>query len=158
MKMLLISFIATAFGCVTAPQKLEGDKLHEYMQIAAKVTDRKISATTPLPDVYLVNDFKTFYHMTCRDRSVLCGIGVAGAVYVPGERLIIVNASVVKAEDIDSILVHEFVHHLQNIQHDRRSCFDHEFEAYTAQARYHWMFGDQSIYDKIGSSCAMAAI
>lgn len=157
MKYLLI--IATLLtGCASIPHDMEQNKSREYMTIAATLSGRQITDKTPLPTVYVINDFSVFYRLTCRMRYILCGLGVAGAVYVPQDHLILVNNSYVKPDQFDSVLVHEFVHHLQVVQHDKRECYYLELEAYSAQARYLWLWPESSVYDKVRSSCELSRL
>ncbi len=143
-------------GCSTIPPAMNPDDVRDYMHTAAQLSGRQESAK--LPTVYVIADPWLFFKLTCRERRILCGLGVAGAVYVPYEQVVLVNRSVMHDEDFGAVLVHELTHHLQKVQRDKRPCIDREYEAYKAGFTFSPDRRDSSLYERALTSCSMGEV
>ncbi len=147
----IVALMILLSGCVHLPERCpQGIAVHD-MHIAGILTGRSTEGIKP-PPVYIARTRSEFFHMTCRDRNILCGFS-AIAVYIPVERVIIVNNEEVDNLGIDGILVHEMTHYLQSFDKKRRPCIDIEVEAYSAQYAYTHSRSLGSIYQDAFNSC-----
>ena len=134
--------------------KLDTSYVRSQLQLVAELSGRMLTGTERLPDVYLVNDSVDFYAVTCKQHHIQCGLGSTLATHLPYDHIIYVNVQ--RIEDIhtqDAIVLHELVHHLQTLQHDKRSCIEREQEAYSVEYKFLNINPPISIYRSAVSSC-----
>ncbi len=148
------AFVLLMSGCIHVPERLDASKSDYYMRAAADLSGRSIDPGVMPPIVYMAKTEHEFLHMLCKDRGMMCGYS-AVAVYLSGERIIIVNGMFLEKIDIGSVLVHEMTHYLQAMSHDRRSCMELEVEAYSTQYRYSHESPETSVFQDALNSCML---
>lgn len=143
----LLPLLLVLSACTTISTRFDVERTQLLLQQAASLTGRQLELA---PTVYLVNDWAEFRRISCGQYRVGCVFGTIQAMYIPSDRAILVNLSILD-EPLDAILVHELVHHLQSMQHDRRGCFEREAEAYQAQQKFSGV--ETNIYRRAVGSC-----
>ncbi len=119
-------------------QRMDENRVRMLMAQAAAITHRHVES---VPPVYLIDTWAAFQRVACMQYRITCGLGMAQALYIQIEGIVLVNDSILE-EPLDEVIVHELVHHLQAKQHDKRDCLDREVEAYKAQAVFSQIYID----------------